>query len=283
MTRRDRVPSRIGDVDLVHWNPRRRHLPRPLGRVRFGRRTDNFGDLLGPLVVQAVLRSRGQSYTFTDGQDRHGRLLSVGSILHAARPGDVVWGTGVNGKNADTPLPTRLLDVRAVRGPLTARLLRDAGVKVPDVMGDPGILVRRLFPELESVEPIAGTVTGVPNLHDLPAWRGVRGLDLVAPQGEPFEVIRNILQGERVVTSSLHALVIADVFGRPAVLVRAGQEPSFKYEDYARGIDRRVPVMAATPDEGMARVPSAEPAEVAPATVDHLLAAFPWDLWGGVA
>jgi pyruvyltransferase len=105
-------------VRIYAWNPRRSWLPPRIARSRLarwvpvGRRINNFGDLLGPLVVERVLAQR--RLTGHPGR-RDCTLFSIGSVLHNAQDGDVVWGAGINGKMPLDLYAFDSLDVRAVR------------------------------------------------------------------------------------------------------------------------------------------------------------------------
>ena len=118
---------RVRGVRVVHWNPRERPgRGRRTSWSRLGRRRNNFGDLLGPVVVSALADALPTTR-------RAQRLLTVGSILHFARDGDVVWGSGVNGKIPQELHRFRHLDIRAVRGPKTKAVLEERGLAVPAV------------------------------------------------------------------------------------------------------------------------------------------------------
>ncbi|WP_144268106.1 polysaccharide pyruvyl transferase family protein [Demequina sp. NBRC 110055] len=277
--------ARIAGVAVVHWNARASVGSGPVTRrVRWPhRRANNFGDLLGPLVVWALVE-RGRD---TTGEASGGgtadanratassaRLLTVGSILHLAQPGDVVWGTGVNGKVPEWSYRPRDLDLRAVRGPRTAAALRERGLDVPDVFGDPGLLAPTLLGVTRAAEP-RGVVL-LPNLHDESRWRGLPGY--VSPRTPAREVIAAVASAEAVIASSLHGIVIADALGVPSAVVQPRAEPPFKYQDYYEGTGREAPAFAADPDA--ARAVIAEPALDLDAVTVTLLAAFPWDLWG---
>src|SRR5690349_6033070 len=126
-------------VAIVQWNPRRRR--EALHSTRgwpIPRRVNNFGDLLGPLIVQRIRAAQGLGRPARDGRVR---LLTAGSIMRMARHGDVIWGTGVNGKSIGAQYSGLELDIRAVRGPLTREVLERNGHRVPVVFGDPGLLV----------------------------------------------------------------------------------------------------------------------------------------------
>ncbi|MGW9113317.1 polysaccharide pyruvyl transferase family protein [Microbacterium sp. NPDC055683] len=254
--------TRVRGVEVVHWNPRRSLAPGVLPRTT---RVNNFGDLLGPMIVERLCAPDAVPRAHAP------RLVSVGSILHLARDGEVVWGTGVNGKlDEGDRVRVRQLDVRAVRGPLTADVLRRRGMTVPDVFGDPGLLA----PSLLGIERARPTIpiTSVPNLNERASWRGKPGL--VDPRTGYRGVIETIARSGRVVASSLHAIVIADVLGVPVSPVLPSHESIFKYEDYYEGTGRRVPRFATSYEEALDDI--APPLSWTP---DALRAAFPSDLW----
>lgn len=253
-------------VTIVHWNPHKRLAASGVLRhVRLIPRVNNFGDLLGPLIANRLLFRLGIPQS-----RKRGRVLTVGSILHFARSGDVVWGSGINGKIADQRYPQ--LDIRAVRGPLTAGILRADGHQVPDVYGDPALLIPTLWTESElGVRRGSREMVYVPNLHDRSRFPD-SALDPCAPV---WEVVRTIASARLVVASSLHAIVIAEAFGVPVAPVRATAESEFKYADYFAGTGRETPRFAG----------SWEAAEsyVIPSRLDWdprpLMEAFPADAW----
>lgn len=255
--------------ELVHWNPRRRLGSGPvLRRIPLRSRIENFGDMLGPWIVRRICETRGLGAEVASSP----RLLSVGSIMRLGRGGDVVWGTGVNGKSADKgPFP--IFDVRAVRGPLSAEVLRKSGNSVPEVFGDPALLIPHLWSDKElGIVRGSGGLLFVPNLHD----RGRFPADAMDPTAAFVDCVRAIASATHVVGSSLHAMVIADAYGVPSTLVRSQSEPTFKYEDYYRGTGRAAPAIVPTWEAGI----SAETA--APITnwdASALLDAFPSELW----
>jgi len=264
---------------VVYWDGRRPALPGRLDR-RFplGPRSRNFGDLLGPLVVAGVHRGdvpAVRAGTRVGGGARGRRLLTVGSILHYARDDDVVWGTGVNGKVPRSEHRFHRLDVRAVRGPLTRRVLADLGVDAPEVYGDPGLLVPVVLPHLvEVARDKTRGVTVVPHLSEV--GRGPLPDGYLSPRAPLHDVLAGIARSERVVTSSLHGVVVADALGVPVQLVRPRRETLFKYEDYFAGTSRDLPPVYDDVGAALrAPVQAGDPVHAPPA----LLAAFPYDLF----
>jgi pyruvyltransferase len=257
--------------ELVHWNPRLRLRPSGvLWRVALPRRENNFGDLLGPWIARRICENLGLGRPISDEQ----RLVTVGSIINvAAREGDVIWGSGIHGNFLPLEKPLPSLDVRAVRGPLTAAVLRESGIEVPEVYGDPALLIPLLWSddELGIRRRTRGTVFA-PNYYDLP----VAPPGSINPRGNVLKRIRLIASAERVIASSLHAIIIAESYGVPAVLVASSREKLFKYEDYYGGTGRGLPDIASDWRTAMDMAP-AQPLENWDS--QPLLNAFPVDLW----
>ncbi len=270
---RERTEHDVQGVGVVHWNPRR-----PVLRGRWGtaipvrRRVRNFGDLLGPAVVRAQVRSRGLAGPVSVG----GSVVAVGSILHFAEDGDVIWGAGINGKMLSDEYTFRSLDVRAVRGPRTRAFLHARGIPAPPVFGDPGLLVADAFPEiLEWREKPEHDLTIVPNLNDWPKWR--RRPAVISPVGRVEAILRRLARSRMIVASSLHALVVADALGIPNRGLVSQRENELKYVDYYEGTGRPDHRLATSVAEALHLGPEAPPRW----RPDHLREAFPDDLWLG--
>lgn len=262
-------------VEVYSWNPLRRRLRGRVGsRIPIKGRVNNFGDLIGPIVVELMLQRAG-----IDPSSGSGRLLTVGSVLHQARTGDVIWGSGVNGKDADSNLKATDLDVRAVRGPLTRSYLIQRGFTVPEVYGDPALLLPELLPQLRAwaAEPKRHQVTAVPNLHDLDLFEGPRLTRSwhISPRQPVMKVLERIARSEFVAASSLHGIIVAESLGIPARGFRSTRETTFKYRDYYESTGRPFFRMAEGPSDALAA--GGEPPPVWDA--EPLLSTFPYDLW----
>jgi len=260
-------------VDVVHWNPREGLFPGPIGRrLPFGSRKRNFGDMLGPEVVRLV---KARAAISPDAARPGVRLLTVGSIMHLARDGDTVWGTGVNGKGRVEDHQFKALDVRAVRGPKTREFLGRLGVDAPAVFGDPALLLPMLHPQLRAWSlQKRHNLAVVPNLNELEKYRS--HTDFVDPQGDLDACLKRIAQSELVVGSSLHAIIVAESLGIPARLIVSAVEPSFKYDDYFGGTGRDP--QARYPDVATALKDSRD-YDAMVWDQQPLLQAFPADLW----
>ena len=257
----------VHGVVIVHWNPLR-NLP-TTGAPGL---VNNFGDLLGPLIVHKLV----ETLTPTVAAHATRRLLTVGSIAHLAHDDDVVWGSGVNGKVPIDEIRAQRLDIRAVRGPRTRTILRRLGHSVPPTYGDPALLLPRLFPEVsEWSRHKTRPVTIIPNLNDEQVWPPDNRT--VSARGNVWEVIRAIAESEFVIGSSLHAIIVAEALGVPARPCLSETENRLKYDDYFEGTARKNVVLA----DGAAEAFALGPVEKGDIDLESLRASFPVDLWAG--
>lgn len=225
----------MSEIVVFSWNPRRRFPLPVVRRFEIGPRTNNFGDLVGPKIVSLMLRRLGLENTGTPSSNGR-KLFSVGSVLHFAEDGDVVWGSGMNGKISADRNSWKHLDVRAIRGPATQAFITSrSGISVPDVYGDPALLLFELGFPMPARSTERGTLF-IPNLNDSAHAGG--DLVKVSPRKKLEDVITAIASSEAVVTSSLHAFLFAELLDVPVALLKPRAESDFKYLDYARGTGR---------------------------------------------
>jgi hypothetical protein len=193
------------------------------------RDTDNFGDRLnGFLQMQLGVNPHWAPAAEAD-------QVIVGSILHHLPEG---WSGTVCG--AGLLYPERRVDltnatVLALRGKMTdARVKRAPG---PVVYGDPGLLVSKFIPQ-----PVAKHDLGVvPHWSDTELAKRFPYARVIDVRQHPEKVIAEIASCRRIISSSLHGLIVADAYGIPRqaeLFAQAGQEGgAFKFSDYASVFD----------------------------------------------
>lgn len=241
---------------------------------RRSRKERNFGDELSPLIVDALRRRFGLGSYAASAPP----FFALGSVLHKATDGAVVWGSGVNVKmTRPQDHAFSRLDVRAVRGPHTRRFLLERGVDCPEVFGDPGLLMPQIVDRAALKPRPPRGVLLVPNLNDFPRFEPSSEHRMVSPLVPWWVVLREILSAELVVGSSLHAIILAEAFGVPArVLLPDGHaEPPLKYLDYVEGTGRAAPQIASTVREAI-RLGGQDELRYDPAP---LIEAFPRDIF----
>lgn len=192
----------------------------------------NFGDLLSPIVVSYV---SGRHVRYSDAP---GKLLAIGSVLgFGAEENDCIWGSGLR----SSYLKTKKIRVFAVRGPKTREILLGQGIECPEIYGDPACLMPWIYrPAVEKQYETAVLP------HHSDSWLRQLALKndvkLLTPCAVPKKVIDGILSARRLITSSLHGLIIAEAYGIPVVLRRDRSqkwEKHFKFLDYFFSTDRQ--------------------------------------------
>lgn len=200
----------------------------------------NFGDELSWHIVLAMLRQQGLSADRLERCRRYRfprrRVFAIGSILHQCRAGDIVWGSGINGKIGVQGYDFSGVEFRSVRGPLSRLMVERHGGECPEVYGDPALLTPRLFPELAAATDRASRhpVTLIGNLNDeaLGDMAQPSQANRVSPTLDWRSVTTEILSSDFVVSSSLHGIILADAYGIPCRPLQSLFESPFKYEDY---------------------------------------------------
>lgn len=241
---------------------------------------DNLGDYLAVILVEQMKKR----LEIDDGKKlkktRH--LYAVGSILQAGYQNATVWGSGfledpVGGKLAYLMhgKPLRKLDVRAVRGPLTRSALLKLGHNCPEVYGDPAILMPLFYQPQKTNEKKPYVIVR----HFSDKNKQASDLNILTTDYQSF--IDSLCHSERVVSSSLHGIILAEAYGIPAVLYLPESSESeltlYKYKDYYMGTGRSEFPVAHTIEEAL----TMQPCEIPDMTQqsENLFKAFPLDLW----
>ena len=203
-----------------------------------GRNNQNLGDVISPIIVSHFT---GREVARAEKRDSP-KMLAVGSVLNQARAGDVVWGTGFIGGNST--LRSKNILVTAVRGPLTRARLLSEGVDCPECYGDPAILLPLIHPPGKAAEE-RKRVGFIPHYSDrdipLPCDPAFKVIDILSP---PELFLEELISCERVVSSSLHGVIIAESYGIAADWMMLSDKVvggKFKFHDYYLSTDREAP------------------------------------------
>jgi pyruvyltransferase len=193
----------------------------------------NYGDLLSPWLVEMMT---GHPVVQADRSVPH--YAVIGSIANLLTKDSIVWGSGSFGDEALHKLDPSA-DFRAVRGPLTRRRFMYREAEVPAVYGDPALLLPLYFAPRVKRQYEVGLVLrwSEHGRKRVQVGPGVKLIDLGRSDVEA--VTREILSCKRIVSSSLHGLVIADAYGIPnAWLSSNNAGGDFKFFDYFIAVDK---------------------------------------------
>ena len=199
----------------------------------------NFGDALAPLLLEHFADVKVEWGTIS-----HSQIASVGSILEHIPPlwDGLIVGSGRIMENSRLHIQQMRSGITAkilsLRGPLTAR-----GISGSYALGDPGILAD----ELVGIQDKKWDLGIIPHFSDKTLEQKFRTLvpvkhsiKVIHPSDDPLNVLRDIGSCHRIVTSSLHGMIVADAFGIPRrveyspTLSKDGGD--FKFRDYSASI-----------------------------------------------
>ena len=232
----------------------------------------NFGDALSPLLVSKL---SGQKVEWTPMP--FAELAAIGSVLFAGSsifirrqtllrlkgwlklgqkcldifcPTLNIWGSGfLFDEGVNSAIKIRHCNVCAVRGAKSLAILNRVGMKDGGVvLGDPGLLYPMLLSQPLDKKWEIGVV---PHFNDYEAGArygeelrrkgfSVKVVDVL--QDDPIQTVYDIGSCEKVVSSSLHGLIVADAFGIPrmhkvwSTIGQSNDEFLFKFEDYGSSI-----------------------------------------------
>jgi pyruvyltransferase len=224
----------------------------------------NFGDELGPYIFAKitgmdivhipVLNSRfhllmllvkrlitlrlKECWNFTQLLFGKNFYISVGSIIQFYKlNGGIVWGAGL----IDDKYTTGRHKYYAVRGPKTRALLEKKGYSVPEVYGDPALILPKIYSKRVEIRNKIGIVPHIIHYEDLKEYKIHSQMKVIDLKTKDIEVVVDEIRGcELIVSSSLHGLIVAHAYGIPALWVRLGNVKlmgnNVKFYDYFESI-----------------------------------------------
>ncbi|MER1996801.1 MAG: polysaccharide pyruvyl transferase family protein [Arthrobacter sp.] len=248
----------------------------------------NFGDAVGPWLaahLSGLTPVNGRSLGLSTPA-----LATAGSIAGwLEQDGSQIWGSGLMGPVAGKSLARlrslKNVRVHAVRGRNTrTELQRSTGWRVPEIYGDPALLLPRF---LERTEAAGGGIAVVPHLDHRKSLGKTAGpgITMVDVREGVETVVRRIAGAQACVSSSLHGIIVAQAYGVPWVWLRISDQvisgDRYKFEDFFTTLDaaaasaRDVTADALTPGLIEELAASASLPELS-IDLDPLLESFPY-------
>lgn len=202
--------------------------------------SENWGDALNrPLFNFLAQESCEFKSMFGKGYQDKPHILGVGSILTHAGKHSTVWGSGfIQASNRISNAPTKIC---AVRGPLSRERLVTLGFECPQIYGDPALLYPLVHNPQHKKKYRWGLIPHYVDANN-PFCQTVPNDCLVINVQDPIDlVVDQLVQCERIVSTSLHGLIAADAYKIPSVWIRLSEKivgGHFKYLDYLQSVDR---------------------------------------------
>lgn len=240
---------------------------------------DNVGDAISPVICEYMLSRKGLSFDSKAKKTCH--LTAVGSICGISNVDATVWGSGVHDEglkhNIRFYASKRHLDVRAVRGPETEAFLNSVGIKCPKIYGDPAIVLPLIYnPQRDKEYPVSLVLHMSSKNETNENYDAVHYIDVETNDYKHF--VDEIVSSEKVISSSLHGIILAESYGIPAIFLCQGMENQMmKYRDWYSSTDRKDFKYANTLEEAMNM--EAMPLPDISRLREKLMDAFPYDLW----
>ena len=204
------------------------------------KQTENYGDLIGKYLVEKISnreviwvhpRRRGLKYRFRKV------YLTAGSILTHVHGNCVVWGSGIISREYKINKAVFL----AVRGPQSRKLLLEQGYNVPEIYGDPALLLPRFY---KPVVPKVYKMGIIPHYVDynfvVEQYQNQPDILIIDLMTNDVETVTNlIISCLTIVSSSLHGIIVSHAYYIPAVWVQFSNKifgDGVKYQDYYESV-----------------------------------------------
>ncbi len=230
----------------------------------------NYGDELGPLIVQALSGSQIRYIPYVNSIFNiiidivtgllNGRvkivnikstisefmacrkekqiLLTVGSILSSHNRKDtLIWGSGILYKDASI----NEANFYAVRGKYSQKRLEDLGLSVPEVIGDPALLLPLIINK-SNEEYLLGIVPHY--LHYEAVKERVKNdsrIRVINFRDDVENTTRLLSSCKYTISSSLHGLIVSHAYGIPSLWARLSEiklgGDEVKFLDYFSSVE----------------------------------------------
>lgn len=246
----------------------------------FYTKCNNFGDELNDVIFKAYSKE-GLCHSCNIMKLDYvgvGSILDVGLLVLSSSKGVKTWlknaikqlkclfvfkpivvlssGISFRYENPQNLRFARKMQFPIVRGKLTASVLKKSGYLKEDVVvGDIGLLASDLLTEKVEKKYSLGVIPHFRDLDSPLIWKILEKTPqstCINVQDSPVNVIKKIAECERIVSTSLHGLIVADSLHVPNLWLenpwvhyeRPIEDYRFKYNDYysALGQDDMVPV-----------------------------------------
>jgi pyruvyltransferase len=208
----------------------------------------NFGDSVSKLFWAKIINSKfDSSMITTDTSKIH--YITIGSVMHFLNKNSIVFGTGFISAHEHN-MPSKPLDIIAVRGPLTRERIIKLGMSCPENYGDPLILMPCIYNIKKIInDNIVGIIPHYvdknnSNLNKLKhnleeSGYVVKIIDIEV--GENYtQLIDEINDCKYILSSSLHGVIMGIVYHKKTCFIEFSNKViggAFKFQDFFGSLD----------------------------------------------
>jgi pyruvyltransferase len=191
----------------------------------------NFGDALTPYLIEKI---SGKQVVFSPAYSDVTKVLVTGSVLNHEVVNAVAWGVGLANR-MDSVSIEKLL---AVRGYLSLLVCIQNNKLVKNtVIGDPSLLLPNFYKPSKEKRYKIGILPHYVDLEVVLFKENLPKDCIIINVLDPVEkVVAEICSCEKIVSSSLHGLIVSDAYKIPNLWVEFSKGrilgDRFKYYDY---------------------------------------------------
>ena len=213
----------------------------------FRNKQTNWGDDISLIITELLSKRKVIPYrhSFSKGIN----YLCIGSIINLYSNKDsIIWGSGVmSDKNLMKNIPKQVL---AVRGPLSRNFLLSKNIECPEIYGDPALLFPYLYkPNIKKTYKL-GIICHHLDIKNRTFIKKLEGLlseniiliDIVN-YGKWTDFIDKVVACEKIMSSSLHGIIISDAYGIPNIWVSFTGDVGgngYKFNDYFLSVNKDI-------------------------------------------
>ena len=195
----------------------------------------NFGDFLTTLILNFL---KIKKFNMTNNIDISDAMM-IGSIIRFARNDMKVFGSGIIDAN-DKINPNA--DYKFVRGPLTRKKILESGGKCPEIYGDAATILPLFCPEKIKKHKI-GIVPHYVDYELINEKYKNEYKIINVINNNPLRVAEEISECEKIISSSLHGIIVAHSYGIPSSWAKSVNKltgDDVKFKDYFSSINLEV-------------------------------------------
>lgn len=218
---------------LVYW----------YSRVHFeNEQFENFGDIITPYLVKKLTNIAPILFRPSYELSMFCKyFIMTGSIIVDARKNSIVWGSGL----INTSQKIRGGRFLAVRGPRTAKRLKELGFSEPSVYGDPALLLPLLYRPKSTLKtykigiiPHYVDYEEIKKMVDSFLYSDIKVINLLNNNVE--DVVDEIVNCERIISTSLHGVIVANAYDIPTMWWKFSDKligDDVKFYDYFESLE----------------------------------------------
>ena len=198
----------------------------------------NFGDEISKFIIENLINKEKYTLLFNSNNSNYINMIAIGSYIQCAPNNCIIYGSGIR---TDPPIEFNShkynnLNVKAVRGPLTKQFLEKKNIFVPDIYGDPALLLP-LFYQPNFLSEFKNNIGLIPHISNYDLYLNKNlptNIILICPYDKWENIIDKIFSCKYIISSALHGLICADAYNKPNIWLNEFKlnEGEFKFKDY---------------------------------------------------